>query len=77
MTTFTEAVELLETIDAAWIAGYETGYAHGVNARHTEAEALARHTEAARIVTALASVPPRDRDADRAAAARREARWSA
>ena len=38
MTTFTEAVELLETIDAAWIAGYETGYAHGVNARHTEAE---------------------------------------
>lgn len=58
--------------------GYQSGYAHGVaHGRQLEHDELATlQREAVRIVHELAKVPPRDAEADRAAAERRAARWS-
>lgn len=67
----------LDDIHAAWIAGYDTGLAHGqrMAAEHLAHELL--HRQAAEVVSFVATLPARDHEADRAAAARREARWSA
>ena len=62
-----------------WDEGYLSGFCHGHEAgrRYAEDEIATLQREAARIVHRLAEIPERDREADRAAAARREARWSA
>lgn len=68
---------LLDGIHAAWVAGYETGYAHGRNDRARQIEADERHAQAAAVVTAAAGLPERDHAEDARRAAEREAYWSA
>lgn len=59
----------------AWCNGWSAGIDEGRRREREEIATIGR--EAARIVHAMAEIPPRDADADRAAAARRDARWSA
>ena len=58
-------------LDGYQAVGYDRGYAA------CDAELATIQREAARIAHAMAELPERDREADKAAAARREARWSA
>lgn len=58
----------------AWCAGWAVGVEEG--RRRAEAEAAAAHRAAVHVVHEMAKLPPRDPDADRAAAERREARWA-
>ncbi|TQM62583.1 hypothetical protein FBY41_2619 [Humibacillus xanthopallidus] len=62
-----------------WCDGYAAGIGHGLDRGRelADAEAAARHRRAFTVVQAMARIPERDAEADRAAAARREARWSA
>lgn len=62
-----------------YLTGYVAGYADGIATGREQAddEAATLHREAVRIVREMASLPARDADADREAAARRDVRWSA
>lgn len=75
--TYTEAMDLLETIDAAYVVGYDKGYADGRNDRRKDADAAMLHAEAARIATLVMKAPERDPEADRQWRERQNARWSA
>lgn len=68
---------LLDGIHAAWTAGYDAGYAHGVNARARQVEADERHAQAAAVVSALAGLRERDHAEDERRAAQREVYWQA
>lgn len=57
-----------------WAAGRESGIDHGRQLEHDEVATIQR--ECVRIVREMAAIPPRDAEADRAAAARRDARWN-
>ena len=67
----------LEDRAAAFIAGYDTGYAHGRNARRAEAEAVALHVAVAEVVARCAALPEIDREDSRRRWEAREGRWSA
>ena len=62
-----------------YLDGYGWGYAEGITEgrRQAEEDIANLQRSAAEVVHFLAGIPPRDRDADKAAAQRREARWSA
>ncbi|MFQ6172563.1 hypothetical protein ACK8HX_13220 [Oryzobacter sp. R7] len=60
--------------DAAYLSGYLAGHEKGWEAADQHAAAL--HRRAVRVVRAMASIPERDHEADRAAAARREEWWA-
>lgn len=61
-----------------FVQGYQSGATWGIGEgrRQADDEAAARHRAAARVVVAMSKIPARDAEADRAAAARRDARWS-
>lgn len=58
-----------------WTRGYAEGIEHG--RRQAEEEMAALHRAGAAVVGAIVRLPVRDAEDDRAAARRREARWSA
>lgn len=58
---------------AGYLEGEAVGYDRGYAACDAEISTLQR--QAARVVHAMAQLPERDPEADRAAAERREARW--
>lgn len=62
---------------ADYLTGHAAGYLEGlVRGRElADAEAAARHRAAADVVLAARDLPVRDAEVDRAAAARRAARW--
>ena len=70
-------LDALDAIHHAFVCGYDTGLAHGqrMAAEHLAAEIL--HRQAAEVIQFVSDLPERDPEADRAAAARRQARWSA
>lgn len=73
---------VLEEWPPSRLADYQSGFDHGYllglergrEIEHDEVAAIQR--AAVTSVRAAVTLPPRDRDADRAAAERREARWS-
>ena len=67
----------LEDRAAAFIAGFDLGEAHGRTMERALIDQERRSARAGAIVARMATYPLRDRAADRAAAAAREARWSA
>ncbi|MFC7488783.1 hypothetical protein ACOCJ7_07160 [Knoellia sp. CPCC 206453] len=71
-----DALEELDVITTAHIAGYELGYAHGVAAHLADVQAAVTHQAAARVVAAVMDAPERDRAADKAAADKRAAWWA-
>lgn len=76
MTSIHEIAAELQDRHAAWLAGWDQGYAAGRNDRRTDAQAVALHEAAAEVVTRMAGYPERDPEADRAAAQRRGDRFS-
>lgn len=81
-STATEPLDLVTAtpeVRFSFWDGYTAGYCAGHEAgrKFADDEIATLQREAARIVHRLAEIPERDREADRAAAARREARWSA
>jgi hypothetical protein len=70
------AFDDLDLVHHAWVSGYDHGLVDGqrLAAEHLAHDLL--HRQAAEVVSCLSDIPQRDREADRAAAARREARWS-
>ena len=67
----------LEDRAAAFVAGYDLGKIHGRIEGRAEVDQERRSARAGAVVARMATYPPRDRAADRAVAAAREARWSA
>lgn len=67
----------LEDRAAAFIAGYDLGVVYGRTMERALVDQERRSARAGAVVARMATYPPRDRAADRAAAAAREARWSA
>ncbi|MGO4361424.1 hypothetical protein [Terrabacter sp. RAF57] len=61
-----------------WCDGYEAGLRHGIERGRglADDDAARRHHRAFTLVQTMARIPERDAAADRAVAARREARWS-
>lgn len=68
---FDERMAELEDRHAAFICGWDQGYAAGRNDRSTDAEAMVLHQAAAEVVTRMAGFPEHDAEADKAAALRR------
>jgi hypothetical protein len=73
---FDAAMFDLEDRAAAFVAGYDLGYAHGRNGRRAEAEAVRLHEAAAEIVTRCAALPEVDPAESARRKALRDARWS-
>ena len=63
-----------DVFDAAYLSGYLAGHEKGWEAADEHAAAL--HYRAVRVAHSMASIPERDHEADRAAAARREEWWA-
>ncbi len=80
--TFKDVNIIAAVPDAAWqvyLDGWTYGYAEGIEhgRRQAEDEMAALHRAGAAVVGAMVRLPVRDAEDDRAAARRREARWSA